>query len=223
HETLLWCCKSKSSKYTFNYKTMKFLNGDKQDKSVWNISICIGGERIKGDNGKKAHNTQKPERLLYKIILSSTKPDDLVLDPFFGTGTTGAVAKRLGRHFIGIEKEAEYIAIAQTRIHNTAIAPSDIELLSLEVKPPKVPMKDLIAAGYISVGEALYDKNGQAICTVSDNGNVSDEQDTLSIHKMSAKVLGKTNYNGWNYFYVKNNNILTPIDELRYRYVREGL
>ena len=113
HETMLWCTKNQKAKYTFNYKTMKEVNGGKQHKSVWDIGICIGSERIKGPDGKKAHPTQKPEQLLHKVILSSTKPGDVVLDPFFGTGTTGAVAKRLGRNFIGLDNSLEYIAVAE--------------------------------------------------------------------------------------------------------------
>ena len=218
HETLLWCSKSKKSKYTFNYKTMKYLNGDKQEKSVWNIGICIGNERLKNDEGKKAHSTQKPEKLLYKVILSSSKPNDIILDPFFGTGTTGAVAKLLSRNWIGIEREKEYNKVAKKRIDS--VIPSEDEFitkLSLEVKPPKVPIKKLIEKGYLRVGEILYDKNGNEICKVNEDGKVYDGIDILSIHKMSAKYLGKTNNNGWDYFYVKNKELI-PIDKLRYNY-----
>ena len=113
HETLLWCSKNKKSKYRFNYKTMKYLNDGKQENSVWDIGFCIGKERLKDENNVKIHSTQKPEKILHKIILSSSKPGDIILDPFFGTGTTGAVAKRLGRKFIGIEREDKYIHAAQ--------------------------------------------------------------------------------------------------------------
>lgn len=116
HETMLWCSKSKKSKYTFNYKTMKYLNNNKQEKSVWEIGICIGNERIKGKDGKKAHSTQKPEKLLRKVILSSSNVNDIVLDPFMGTGTTGAVAKELNRNYIGIDNNPEYVRIATNRI-----------------------------------------------------------------------------------------------------------
>ena len=129
HETLIWCTKSKKSKYTFNYKTMKYLNNDKQDKSVWDIGICIGNERLKGEDGKKVHSTQKPEKLLYKVILSTSKPNDIVLDPFFGTGTTGAIAKLLGRNYIGIEREHEYNLVAQKRIDNVIPLNDDISNL----------------------------------------------------------------------------------------------
>lgn len=220
HETLIWCCKSKKSKYTFNYKTMKYLNNDKQDKSVWDIGICIGNERLKDANGKKIHSTQKPEKLLYKVILSTTKPGDTVLDPFFGTGTTGAIAKLLGRNWIGIEREKNYNIAAQERINRIEPIIDDISQLALEVKPPKVPMKKLIEKGYINEGQQLYNKKGEMICKVCIDGNVTDGVDNLSIHKMSAKYLGLKNNNGWDYFYVADNGEDT-LDELRYKYASE--
>lgn len=223
HETLLWCCKSKESKYTFNYKTMKYLNGGKQDKSVWDIGICIGNERIKGEDGKKLHSTQKPEKLLYKIILSSSKPNDVVLDPFFGTGTTGAVAKMLDRNWIGIEKEEKYNLAALKRIEKIRPLEDDIINLSLEIKPPKVPMDKLIKSGLITPNEILYDKMGKQICIALENGKTSDGKEELSIHKMSAKYLGLSNNNGWDYFYVIRKNELISIDTLRYEYVKGGI
>lgn len=218
HETLLWCSKSKDSKFTFNYKTMKFLNGDKQDKSVWQLPLCTGNERLKDNHGKKAHSTQKPQKLLYKVILSSTKPDDIILDPFFGTGTTGAVAKELGRHFIGIEKDDNYIKLAKNRIDNIKKSVNDLTNLSLEVKPPKAPMQKLIEKSFLQVGQILFNKNGDEICKVNDDGTVSDDEDTLSIHKMSAKHLNKVNHNGWDYFFIMDNGHLISIDSLRYQY-----
>lgn len=221
HETMLWCSKGKNAKFTFNYKTMKHLNGDKQDKSVWDIPICIGAERIKGSDGKKAHSTQKPEKLLYKVILSSTKPEDVILDPFFGTGTTGAVAKHLGRNFIGIERENNYIKIAQKRIDAVTPDTNDITNLSLEVKPPKVPMKLLIEEGYLNIGQTLFDKKGNAIADIVETGHVTDGEDTLSIHKMCAKHLKKSTVNGWNHLYKKENDQLILIDTLRYQYMED--
>ena len=218
HETLIWCTKSKKSKYTFNYKTMKYLNNDKQDKSIWDIGICIGKERLKDENGKKLHSTQKPEKLLYKIILSTSKPNDIVLDPFFGTGTTGAVAKLLGRNYIGIERETSYNVAAQKRIDKVVPLNDDISNLKLEVKPPKVPMKKLLEVGMLRENEILYNKDGKEICKVSIDGNVYDDEEILSIHKMSAKYLNKTNNNGWDYFYVKKESLIS-IDELRYDYI----
>lgn len=222
HETMLWCSKGKKNKFTFNYKTMKHLNDDKQERSIWQISLCTGSERIKGEDGKKAHSTQKPEALLYKVILSSSKPNDVVLDPFFGTGTTGAVAKALGRNYIGIEREQKYIDIAEKRLREIKPKPSDIELLSLETKPPKVPMKTLIEANFLSVGQTLFDKNKNEICIVTQDGNVKDNEETLSIHKMSAKYLKKTNNNGWDYFYLFRDGNFITLDSLRYEYTNQS-
>lgn len=222
HETMLWCSKGKKNKFTFNYKTMKHLNDDKQERSIWQISLCTGSERIKGEDGKKAHSTQKPEALLYKVILSSSKPNDVVLDPFFGTGTTGAVAKALGRNYIGIEREQKYIDIAEKRLREIKPKPSDIELLSLETKPPKVPMKILIEANFLSVGQTLFDKNKNEICIVTQDGNVKDNEETLSIHKMSAKYLKKINNNGWDYFYLFRDGNFITLDSLRYEYTNQS-
>ena len=218
HETMLWCSKSKNAQYTFNYKTMKYLNDNKQDKSVWNIGICIGNERLKDVNGKKVHSTQKPEKLLYKIILSTTKPDDIVLDPFFGTGTTGAIAKRLGRAFIGIERDETYVKAAKDRIDSIEPEFTELHNLALEVKPPRVPMEKLLEVGYLSVGQKLYSKDKKIEVIVTNKGRVSDGIEELSIHKMSAKYLGKTNNNGWDYFWVESDNGFIELDRLRYDY-----
>ncbi len=221
HETLIWCSKSKNSKVNFNYKTMKYLNSNKQEKSVWTLPICNGNERLKDDHGVKIHSTQKPEQLLYKIILSATRPNDIVLDPFFGTGTTGAVAKRIGRNYIGIEREQKYIIEAKKRLAKVKDESDDITNLSLEIKPPKVSMTDLIESKYLEVGTFLYSPKHEKKCKVLKTGNVQDEQDILSIHKMSAKILNKTNFNGWNYFYVGYKESFIPLDELRYIYDKE--
>ena len=219
HETMLWCSKSQGHKFTFNYKTMKYLNGEKQDRSVWNLGICQGSERLKDSNGTKVHTTQKPEALLTKVILSSTKPGDIILDPFFGTGTTSAVAKRYGRHFIGIERDddGKYISAAKKRIDTVVDESNDISNLILEVKPPKFTTKQLIDMKLLTENEKFFDKDGNAICKLLKNGNVEKDNETLSIHKMAAKVLDKNNYNGWDYFYVKRDNKLVPIDDLRYQ------
>lgn len=217
HETLLWCTKDKNAKYTFNYKTMKHLNNEKQEKSVWNIGICIGNERLKGEDGKKVHSTQKPEKLLYNVIISSSKPGDIVLDPFFGTGTTGAIAKLTGRNYIGIEREEEYINAAQKRLDAIVPKVDEIASLSFEVKPPKVPMDKLISFDYLKVGQEVYNKYQEKIGVIENNGYINDGEDILSIHKMSAKHLGLTNNNGWDYFWVNNNlNQFVSLDSLRY-------
>lgn len=223
HETLLWCAKSEKSKFTFNYKTMKHLNGDKQDKSVWTLGICQGNERLKDETGAKLHTTQKPESLLEKVILSSTRPNDIVLDPFFGTGTTGAVAKKYGRNFIGIEREEKYIEGANKRINTQEICCNKISNLELETKPPKVSLSQLIVANLLQEHEILYNKNGDKIATLTDNNKVIYENSEYSIHKLSAKLLNKNNNNGWSYFYIKRNNKLICIDSLRYEYQNKGV
>ena len=222
HETMIGCSKDKKSKITFNYKTMKHLNDGKQEKSVWNMPVCTGNERLKDTNGNKLHSTQKPEKLLYKIILAATKPNDVILDPFFGTGTTGAVAKELGRNYIGIEREEKYIEGAKIRINAKKVIIDKISNLELETKPPKVPMKKLLENGYIQKGQKLYSEDKRQFCEILENGNVFDGTEELSIHKMSAKFLNKKNNNGWNYFFLDYNGKYIELDKLRYLYVEEN-
>ena len=223
HETLLWCSKNEKSKFTFNYKTMKFLNGGKQERSIWTLGICQGNERLKDDFGNKLHTTQKPEALLEKIILSSTKPNDLILDPFFGTGTTGAIAKRYGRNFIGIDRESKYIEKAKERIEKIETIENEISNLSLEVKPPKVSIYELLMNNLLIENELLYDKNGMMHAKIIKNekSNIVDikTNELTTIHKLSAKLLNKENNNGWTYFYIKRNDNFVSIDQLRYEFV----
>ena len=222
HETMIWCSKRKGARYQFNYKTMKYLNGDKQMKSVWDIGICIGAERLKDRDGKKIHSTQKPEHLLYNVILSSTQKGDLILDPFFGTGTTGAVAKRLGRHYIGIEKESLYIKAAITRINNVQLEMSDIIDNVLDVKPPRFSIKQLMDLDYLHVGQILYSKDKTHYAAITIDGNVEYDGRITSIHKMSAAFLGRSNNNGWDYFWCEYNGDFVSIDSLRYLANKEG-
>lgn len=222
HETLIWCSKRKGAKYQFNYKTMKYLNGDKQMKSVWDISICIGAERLKDKDGKKIHSTQKPEQLLYNVILSSTQKGDLILDPFFGTGTTGAVAKRLGRHYIGIEREELYIKAAKKRINNVQLELSDIIDNTLDVKPPRISIKQLVEMGYLYVGQYLFSKDKSHYAVIAFDGKVEYNGCITSIHKMSAAFLGRSNNNGWDYFWCEYNGGFVSIDSLRYLAKEKG-
>ena len=223
HETLLWCTKDKNAKYTFNYKTMKYLHGGKQEKSIWDIGICIGNERLKDKNKKKVHSTQKPEKLLYNIILSSSKPNDIILDPFFGTGTTGAVAKLLGRKYIGIEREKNYIKVAEERIEKIIPETNLITHLKLEVKPPKVPMEKLIEKNMLLVNQKLYDKAKKVSAKITATGYLDDGEEVKSIHLMSAKYLKKKNNNGWTFWYAERNGNLIPIDDLRTEYAQQFL
>lgn len=224
NEILLWCTKSKKAKYTFNYKTMKHLNGGKQMKSVWNIGICIGHERIKNKFGKKVHSTQKPEKLLLNVILSSSKVNDIVLDPFMGSGTTGAVAKLTNRNFIGIERETKYIEAAKKRINSiTSDTKNFIYQNRLDEKPPRVSMKMLINKGYLYLNELFYTQENEAFAQLTEKGYLKDDKEELSIHKMSAKALNIVKSNGWYYWYVKRNDELILLDRLRRKYREKEL
>ena len=218
HETLLWVIKDKNSKYTFNYKTMKYLNGGKQMGSVWEIPICAGSERIKID-GKKAHPTQKPEKLLENIILATSKQKDIVLDPFMGIGTTAAVAKRLGRNYIGIEREEKYFNLAKKRVENEKVLDTPLYRNILDIKPPKVKITDMIEKGYFKKNENFLDKNEKFSFKLDENGKLEKH----SIHKLSAKLQNKINFNGWEYWYVKRDDKLISINEIRKEYWKKEL
>jgi site-specific DNA-methyltransferase (adenine-specific)/modification methylase len=215
HETLIWASKSENSKYTFHYKSLKAYNEDKQMRSDWDIPVCNGNERIK-INGKKAHSTQKPEELLYRVILASSNVGDVVLDPFMGSGTTGAVAKKLHRNFIGFEKEAQYVKIARKRIESVRPV-ENRQLLEyrIECKPPKVPFGNLIASGYVKAGEALYSKDKKYKAIVQADSSLVYNDTVGSIHRVSARILGRKANNGWDYWYVERNGKLVSIDDLR--------
>jgi len=217
HETLIWASENKKSKYTFHYKSMKAYNDDKQMRSDWSIPICNGRERAKL-NGKKAHSTQKPEALLKRVILSSSNPDDIVLDPFMGTGTTAVIAKNLRRNYIGFEKFKNYVKIAKERISN--VRQLDIDMLSylIERKEPKVPFGNLIEQNLIRAGEYLYSKNERYKAKVLANATLQMEDNIASIHKLSAKLLDKESNNGWKFWYVERANGLKSIDILRKEY-----
>ena len=223
HETLIWASKNKNSKYTFNYKTMKAYNCDRQMRSDWNIPIVQGKARIKDKSGNKAHSTQKPNALLYRIILSTTKKGDLILDPFMGSGTTGAVAKILKRNFIGIEKEKKYVEIATKRIEKIYSRDDELVRHYLEEKPPRVPFANLIEARKIKIGEKLYSKNKKFYGIVMADTTIKNTIGVGSIHSLSAKMLNKESNNGWKFWYVERKNNLISIDDLRQEYIKEYL
>jgi DNA modification methylase len=222
HETLIWATKSKSSRYTFHYHSLKAMNDDLQMRSDWWIPICQGDERMRV-NGQKAHSTQKPEALLYRIILATSNPEDIVLDPFSGSGTTAAVAKRLGRKYLAFDREASYVQIANNRLEK--IKPIEKQLLEyrMETKKPKVPFVNLIEKGYIEIGEYLYSKDGKTFAQVNVDATLTKDDFTGSIHSVSATILKKSNNNGWSYWYIKRENNYISIDELRYDYDRKFL
>lgn len=220
HETLIWASKNKDTKFTFHYKTMKAFNDDLQLRSDWYIPICNGKERIR-KNGEKLHSTQKPEALLYRIIISTSNPNDIILDPFMGTGTTGAVAKKLGRNFIGIEKEEKYIKMANERIANVKPYAYQTLLYPLEIKKPKVPFGNLIEAGLIKPGESLFSRDKKYKAKVLANATIISGNISGSIHRVSAQLLSKNSNNGWVFWFVERNNDLKSIDDLRKAYIEK--
>jgi DNA modification methylase len=223
-ETLLWCSKSESSKkYTFNHKLMKRYNGGKQMTSVWQIGLCIGEERLKGADGKKAHSTQKPEELLKRVILSTTKQNDIVLDPFFGTGTTGAVAKKLGRDFIGIEKETDYIKIAQERIDSIFILYPEADWVEEEKeKQNRVPFKTLLKEKIIKAGDPLYTRKTYNTCAfVLSDGKLEYKNQIGSIHRIGAMIQQTPSCNGWKFWYIIQGNKSVLLDDIRNEYLRK--
>ena len=223
HETLLWAQKVKGARYTFNYQDMKALNDDLQMRSDWLLPLCTGQERIKLD-GRKAHSTQKPEALLYRVILSSSNPGDVILDPFFGTGTTGAVAKKLRRHWIGIERDEEYVRVAQERI-NGIQAPADDESLyasSSGRKNRRVPFGRLLEIGLIKPGQTLYlEESSKMQATVRADSSLQCGDLSGSIHKVAKQILGAP-ANGWEkWFFVDGDGNRQPIDRLRKKYLEK--
>jgi site-specific DNA-methyltransferase (adenine-specific) len=221
HETLIWASKYKGARYTFNHHTMKNLNDDLQMRSDWYLPICTGEERIK-ENGKKVHSTQKPEALLYRILLSSSNPGDVVLDPFFGSGTTGAVAKKLQRSWIGIEREPHYVEIARQRI--AAIQPGPdgdgfSEPPNRRRSEPRLPFGSLLENGLLQPGQALYFRRDRTrAAAVQAGGHLLMDGLEGSIHQLASRLLDCGPCNGWDlWFYETPDGQLHSIDELRQR------
>lgn len=218
HETLIWAQKRKGVKYTFNHQDMKALNDDLQMRSDWSIPLSTGKERIKS-NGTKAHPTQKPEALLHRVLLSSTNKGDLVLDPFFGSGTTGAVAKRLGRNFIGIERDKIYVEIAQNRI-DTVQPASDDALISGRKKQIRVPFGNLLESGLLSPGQTLWFTKDNIKAKILVNGHLRCGEITGSIHGVARLLLKNAPVNGWDvWFYKDKNGKKIVINELRQKFL----
>ncbi len=216
HETLIWAGRDQKSRVTFNYEALKASNDDLQMRSDWLFPICAGPERLKDGNGHKAHPTQKPEALLHRILIASTRPGDVVLDPFFGTGTTGAVAKRLGRRWIGLERDKTYARVAEQRI--AAISP--LPQLALATQPskraePRVPFGAIIELGMITPGDALFDERRRVRAEVKADGTLWHAGQQGSIHRLGAQVQGKAACNGWTYWHYETTGKLAPIDVLR--------
>jgi modification methylase len=216
HETMIWASKSEGAKYTFNYEALKSLNEGIQMRSDWVLPICTGHERLKDEHGDKAHPTQKPESLLHRIIVGSTNPGDVVLDPFFGTGTTGAVAKMLGREYIGIEREEAYRKVAEKRIK--AVRKFDREALQVSTSKraePRVPFGQLVERGMLRPGENLYSMNNRHKAKVRADGTLIGDDVKGSIHQVGAALEGAPSCNGWTYWSFKRDGKTVPIDVLR--------
>ncbi len=228
HETLIWASKFKGARYTFNHHAMKALNDGKQMRSDWVLPICSGSERLRV-NGVKAHSTQKPEALLYRVLLAASNPGDVVLDPFFGSGTTGAVAKRLHRHWIGIEREARYIEIARARLAQVTPEPFREDVFDVSDRKrlaPRVAFPRLLEAGYLRPGQALYfrgDRSRRAHVRPDGRLRLEDGFEG-SIHQAGRRLMGGSPCNGWQHWYFESERgDLRPIDILRARYRRECL
>ena len=220
HETLIWCAKGEKARYTFNYRAMKALNDDLQMRSDWLLPICAGAERVKGADGSKAHPTQKPEALLYRILLACTKPGDVVLDPFFGTGTTGAVARRLGRRWIGIEREPAYIKVARERIDSTLpLDESAMRTVPDKREQPRVAFGVLVESGLVPAGTALSDSKRRWTAKVCADGSIACGMHAGSIHKVGAALQGAPSCNGWTFWHVDEGGSLRSLDALRQRHL----
>ena len=220
HETLIWAAKSEGARYTFNYQAMKALNDELQMRSDWTFPICSGAERLKDEDGVKAHPTQKPEALLYRVLLATTKPGDVVLDPFFGTGTTGAVAKRLGRRWIGIEREPRYIRVARERI--AAALPLDesaMTVMPTKRSQPRVPFGAIVEAGLLPPGAILTDTKRRWSASVRADSSIICARGEGSIHKLGAMLQGAPSCNGWTFWHVERGGRLEPIDTLRQQWL----
>ena len=221
HETLIWSSKSKAARPTFNYAAMKSLNDDLQMRSDWTLPLCTGRERIRGPDGSRLHPTQKPEALLYRVLCATTKPGDIVLDPFFGLGTTGAVAKLLNRHFIGMEQDQTYVDAAQARIN--AVVPCRIDATEIKSKKtqPRIPFGNLLEQGLIRPGTTLHGPARRFKARVAFDGTLVTSALRGSIHQVGAGVQGTASCNGWTFWHLDVEGHLVPLDTLRQK-LRDG-
>ena len=218
HETLIWAARSRDSRYKFNYQAMKALNDDVQMRSDWLIPLCRGSERIKNEHGLKLHPTQKPEALLHRILIASTGRDDIVLDPFSGTGTTAVMARRLGRHFIAIERHPAYVEAAWLRLHRTRPGDSD----STAITPTKrearrIPFGSLVEQGHISMGAKLFDLRRRVNAVVGADGSIAAHDIRGSIHQVGAALQNAPSCNGWTFWHVEESGLLVTLDSIRTR------
>ncbi|MFM5884984.1 MAG: site-specific DNA-methyltransferase [Novosphingobium sp.] len=219
HETLIWCSMGEKAKYTFNYRAMNTLNDELQMRSDWVLPICGGQERLK-KGGHKVHPTQKPEALLYRVMLATTNKGDVVLDPFFGTGTTGAVAKRLGREWIGCERESLYREAALERIELALpLDESAVTTMQSPKSAPRVAFGALVETGWIAPGTVITDKKRKVQATVRADGSLVCGAESGSIHGLGAKLQGAPSCNGWSYWHVEHEGAVKPLDAIRQLYL----
>jgi len=215
HETLIWCARDRESRHRFNHRAMKNLNDDLQMRSDWLLPLCTGQERLKSGD-RKAHPTQKPEALLHRAILAGTEPEDLVIDPFFGSGTTGAVAKKLGRHFLGIERNPDYVRLANQRIASVR-GPTDLALVSTEEKrgQPRIPFGWVVERGLLPPGAVLTDQRRRYSARVAADGTLATGDFRGSIHQVGAYVQKAPACNGWQFWFAEAKGRLVAIDVFR--------
>ena len=216
HETLIWAARGRDSRYRFNYQAMKALNDDLQMRSDWFLPLCTGAERLRNQHGLKLHPTQKPESLLHRVLLASTSPGDIVLDPFLGTGTTAAMAKRLHRHFIGIERHPAYAEAAIGRVWRERPAPVE----GMAASPTKreavrVPFGSLVERGFIAPGTAVFDRQRRVSATVTADGTLVAGAVRGSIHQVGAALQNAPSCNGWTFWHFERGGVLLPLDTLR--------
>jgi modification methylase len=216
HETLIWAARGQDSRYRFNYQAMKTLNDDVQMRSDWFIPLCTGPERMRNEHGLKLHPTQKPEALLHRVLLASTNQDDIVLDPFAGTGTTLAVAKRLRRRFIGIERHPVYAEAAIGRVRQTKAVSAEAAVAEpTKREAQRIPFGSLVEQGLITPGTWIYDRHRRVSAMVGPDGSVSTADMRGSIHKVGALVQNAPSCNGWTFWHFERDGGLVPLDELR--------
>jgi len=219
HETLIWASMGEKARYQFNYRAMKTLNDELQMRSDWVMPICGGPERLK-QGGHKVHPTQKPEALLYRVLLATTETGDVVLDPFFGTGTTGAVAKRLGRQWIGCEREPAYREAALERIDSALpLDESALETMHSRKDAPRVAFGALVEAGLLAPGAELFDRQRRWTATVRADGSIASGRETGSIHGVGKALQGAPSCNGWTFWHIEHDGQFRPIDTLRQLYL----
>jgi len=216
HETLIWAARGRDSRHRFNYQAMKALNDDLQMRSDWFLPLCTGAERMRNQHGLKLHPTQKPESLLHRVLMSCTSPGDIVLDPFLGTGTSAVVAKRLHRHFIGLERHPAYVEAAWGRIRQAAPMPhTGLAVTPSKREAPRVPFGTLVEQGLVTPGTTLFDRHRKVAATVGADGTLAAGSHHGSIHQVGAAVQNAPSCNGWTFWHIERDGALVPIDTLR--------